>query len=71
MLIFITTSNPILAQNCGRKITLYLLFLETPWGEILLHRDKKSSSGQLEPPIGHQFVFVFSTQWRREIQLSD
>ena len=41
------------------------------WGEILLHKTKKLSSSHLDPPIRHQFVFVFSTQWRREIQLSD
>ena len=38
--------------------TVYMT-CNAPWGEILLHRDKKLSSGQLEPPIGHQFVFVF------------
>ena len=32
---------------------------------------KKLSSGHIDLPIDDQFVFVYSTRWRREIQLSD
>ena len=31
----------------------------THWDQILLHIDKKLSSGHPEQPIRHQFVFLF------------
>ena len=45
------------------------------WGGILLHRDQKVELGSYRAAdpssIDDQFVFVYSTRWRREIQLSD
>ena len=45
------------------------------WGGILLHRDQKVELGSYRAAdpssIDDQFVFVYLTRWRREIQLSD
>ena len=46
----------------------------THWGGILLHRDQKVELGSYRAAdpssIDDQFVFVYSTRWRQEIQLS-